>query len=128
MENFKLASKEGLTIKTKQGQVYPHQLWDYSRDELNDIAVELDELLSKEPKKTFIRKVVKKDRIAALRLAIVIEIIDYKTDEMEREQKNLSDKEYNQKLTDILASKKEQEFMESLEGKSSAEIAAMMRR
>ena len=107
---YKEASMLKLRVQTQRGLLAAEQLWDLDKNELDSLAVQLEEEYKKSGKKSYLVKKSVKDRLLKLRFDIVLDIL---TTKVEREESDLSDlerKQHNEKIDSIIARKQEQEL------------------
>ncbi len=123
MGNFKLASKQKLRIQTNKGLLSTEQLWDLSLEELDALAVSLEEQHKESGKKSFLIKKSEKDKTAKLRFEIVLEVLNSKSEEIQAFSEAKEIKDHNNKIIALIAEKKD----ESLKGKSVKELEAMLK-
>lgn len=123
MSNFKEASRIKLRFNTPSGVLGVEQLWDLSIEDLDKVAVSLDDHYEKSDVKSFIKKKSEKDKVAKLSLDIVLEVLDAKIAEQEKASAAAEAKAYNQKILGKIAEAKDKE----LDGKSVEELEAMLK-
>lgn len=123
MDNFKLASKQQLRIPTKKGVLSVEQLWDLSLDDLDALAVSLENEHKESGKKSFLVKTSVKDKTAKLRFDIVLDILNTKVEEMQVAQEAAEIKEHNKKIIALIAEKQD----ESLKGLSIKQLQAKLK-
>jgi hypothetical protein len=115
---FITATRNKLRIPSTKGTLFVEDLWDLSLEKLNEIAIQLDDILQKQTRKSFIAETPKENKEAELQFEIVKFVITTKLEEKKNkdaETKRAKEIEFLQKLL----SKKE---MEALENLSSEEI------
>lgn len=122
MDIFKQASKERLRFQTSRGELTTEQLWDLNVNELDALAVSLEEQHEQSGKKSFLTKRSAKDRTTKLRFDVVIEILSTKVEDDKINSEKLDKKARNQKIMDLIAKKKD----EDMEGKSLEELTALL--
>lgn len=120
---YKKASKHKLKVETTKGNLRVDQLWDLSLNELNDIAVKLEEQYEKSGKKSFLTVNNEKDTLTKLRFDIVLDILTTKVTSQNAAAKAAETKAHNQKILELIASKQDEE----LSGKSITELEAMLK-
>jgi hypothetical protein len=123
MENFKLATQQKLRFQTSKGLLSTEQLWDLSLDDLNNIAVILDEEYEKSGKRSFLVKKTAKDKTVKLKFDLVIDILNTKIEEANSISEAKEIKEHNQKIISLIAEKQDK----SLKGKSIKQLEAMLK-
>ncbi len=123
MENFKQASKEKLRIQTNKGLLSTEQLWDLNTDDLDTLAVSLDEEVEKAGKKSFLAKKSVKDKTAKLKFDVVLEILNTKLEEEAKFAQDAENKRHNKEIDTLIAEKQG----ESLKKKSVKQLEAMRR-
>lgn len=119
---YKKASKLKLRFSTSKGNLSTEDLWDLSLEQLDAIAVKLDEQIEKSPRKSFIKTVSKGNEILELKFAIVKDIIDTKMAEQAARENQQAKSAQRQKLLELIAEKEDSE----LKGKSAEELRKML--
>lgn len=99
------------------------QLWDIDVEELNDIAVSLDEQYDKSGKKSFIEEVSEKDMLVKLKLDVVLEVLKVKLEERKAAKEAAANLKHNKKIISYISDKKD----EALKNKSVEELEAMLK-
>ncbi len=120
---YKEASKKGLKIHTNKGVLTVEQLWTLSLEELDTLAVSLDEAVSSNKGKSFLTKKSTVDKWTKLKLDIIVDIIQTKQQEAEEAAVKSENKKNNALIEDIIARKK----LGELEGKTIAELESMIK-
>lgn len=123
MDNFKLASQQKLRFQTSKGSLSTEQLWDLSLNDLDTLAVSLEEEHKKSGRKSFLVRSSTKDKTSKLRFDIVLDILSTKVEDANAASEAQEIREHNKKIVNLISEKKE----ESLKGKSIAELEAMLR-
>jgi hypothetical protein len=123
MENYKLATQQKLRYNTSKGQLSTEQLWDLSLEDLDTLAVSLENEHKHSGKRSFIHKTSEKDKTTKLRFDVVLDILNTKIDQMEAAQEAAEIKEHNKKIISLIAEKQD----ESLKGKSIKQLEAMLK-
>ncbi len=124
MDNFKKASQIGLRIATPKGLLSVEQLWQLNLEELNAVAVNLHDEYEASGKKSFLVKKSVKDATTKLKFEITYDILETKMAEAEAALEAKENKEFNEKILDIIQEKEG----ESLRGKSIAELKRMIKK
>lgn len=119
---YKKASKLKLRFSTGKGNLSVEDLWDLSLEQLDAIAVKLDEQIEKSPRKSFIKTVSKGNEILELKFTIVKDIIETKMSEQAARENQQAKNAQRQKLLELIAKKEDSE----LEGKSADELRKML--
>jgi len=122
MDNFKQASKEKLRVVTSKGSLSVEQLWDLSINELDTLAVSLNDSYENSKGKSFIEKRTVKDKGLKLQFDVVLEILQTKSEEAEIAKEKSENKARNQKIREIIAQKQD----DSLANKSIKELEKMI--
>lgn len=122
MEIFKLAAQQKLRVKTGRGQLTVEQLWDLPINELDALAVSLEDEHKQSGKKSFLATKSVKDKTAKLCFDVVLDILNTKVDEMEALSETKRKKDHNKKILELIAEKKD----DSLKGKSIKQLEAML--
>ena len=120
---YKQASKEKLRVSTSKGSLSVEQLWDLSVNDLDTLAVSLEEKYNNSKGKSFLDKKTTKDKNVKLQFDIVLDILQSKIEEMDIARDAKETKEYNQKILGLIQEKKE----DSLKGKSIKELESLLR-
>lgn len=119
---YKKASKLKLRFSTSKGNLSTEDLWDLSLEQLDAIAVKLDEQIEKSPRKSFIKTVSKGNEILELKFAIIKDVIDTKMAEQAARENQQAKSAQRQKLLELIAEKEDSE----LKGKSAEELRKML--
>lgn len=122
MDNFKEASRVQLRFTTLKGSLTVEQLWSLSLQELDTLAVALQDNYNNSKSKSFLDKKTEKNATIKLQFDIVLDILQTKVDEANALQKAREDKEHNQKILGLIADKQE----DGLKKKSIKELEAML--
>lgn len=123
MDIYKEAIMQDLKVQTTKGLLTPQQLCTLNVNELDSLAVELQEKYEQSGKKSFLVKRSVKDKKAKLAFDVVLDILQTKNDQEEIARQAAEDKANNQKIFDIIEKKQDQ----ALEGKSIRELKAMIK-
>lgn len=123
MDNFKLASQQKLRVQTLRGSLSVEQLWDLSVEELDKLAVSLEEAHDNSKGKSFVKKRTTHDRTAKLRFDVVLDILTTKVEEANAATEAKEIKEHNTKILTLIAEKND----ESLKGKSVKQLESMLK-
>lgn len=107
MDNFKQASRLKLKIQTPKGLLTVEQLWDLNITELDQVAVAMEEAVTKSGTKSFIVKQTDKDKTAQLRFEIALDILRTKVEEADAHRIARENKEHNEKILAIIKDKKD---------------------
>jgi hypothetical protein len=107
---FKTATRNKLRVSTTRGMLSVEQLWDLNLSDLDEIAVTLDSQVSKTATKTFLSKTTEKDKITKLMFDVVLEILKTKQTDQERALKAAETKRHNQKISELIAEKQDEEL------------------
>jgi hypothetical protein len=122
MENYKEVIRKKTRFTTAKGQLSVEQLWDLSINDLDALAVSLDDSYEKSKGKSFVQKRTVKDKELKLQLDVVLDILNTKVEESELAKLKAERKEHNQKILKLIEDKKDK----ALEGKSIKELTAML--
>lgn len=123
MDNFKLASQQKLRFQTVKGLLSTEQLWDLSKEDLNTLAVSLDEQYEQSGKKSFLVKRSIKDKALKLKFDVALDVLNTKVAEDEALAEAKEIKEHNKKIIELISEKQD----ESLKGKSIKQLEAMLK-
>lgn len=122
MDIYKNASKQKLRFKTSKGNLSTEQLWDLSLNELDALAVSLEEETDKTAKKSFLTETSTKNQTAKLRFDIVLDVLETKVKARDTALKAAETKARNQKIMSLIQDKED----ESLKEKSVDELKKML--
>lgn len=123
MENFKEGSRKKLRFKTTIGLLSIEQLWDLSLEQLDVLAVSLENYVNETPKKSFLTKTSNEDKLAKLKFDIVLDVLNTRIKERDEYLEQKANKEQNEKILSLISEKQD----ESLKGKSIEELKAMLK-
>lgn len=115
---FVIASRKKYRFKSGRGQLTTEALWELDLEDLNTIAITLDDESEKEGKKSFIKKRNVKSKELSNKLDIVKYIIEVKMNESEVRKTRAVNNQQKQLLESLLEKKK----MEELENLSPDQI------
>lgn len=120
---YKEALQKKLRFKTNKGIITIEDLFDLSLQNLNTLAIMLDEKVNEAPKKSFIEELPAEENDDELRFNIVKDVINIKLkarkDNIDKAQKDAQKK----RIAKLIAKKQD----EALEGKSIEELQAMLK-
>lgn len=122
MDIYKDAAKAKLRVSTNKGLLSSEQLFELSIEELDALAVQLDEAYKESGKKSFLEKKSVKDKGVKLAFDVVFDVLQTKIEEKEKADKEKSKKENNERILEIIADKEDK----SLQGKSITELKKML--
>lgn len=108
---------------TVKGSLSVEQLWDLSIDDLDTLAVTLDDAYNSSKGKSFVKKRTVKDKNLKGQLDVVVDILNTKQEEAETLKTAAAVKEHNTKIFELIAQKKEGE----LAGKSVEELESLLK-
>lgn len=121
MSIYKKASKQKLRVQTAVGNLSVEQLWDLEVEQLDALAVSLEEEYKSSGKKSFLTVSSKKDKEAKLKFDIVLDILQTKIAIAEKASKAYETRQFNARIDELIAKKQETE----LESKDIDELLAM---
>ena len=105
---YKQLIKDKTRFTTSKGNLSLEQLWDLSINELDTLAVSLQDAYDKSNnKKSFIEKKTTKDKNLKLQLDVVLDILQTKMEEAEVSKTKAENKARNQKIREIIAQKQD---------------------
>lgn len=110
MENYKLAAKQKERFATARGVLSVEQLFDLSPEELDTLAVGLQEEYDGSKGKSFLTKRTTKDKNIKMRLDLVLDILQTKLDEANEEKNAAEVKRHNSKIEQMIAAKEDEEL------------------
>lgn len=120
---YKEALQKKLRFKTNKGIITIEDLFDLSLQNLNTLAIMLDEKVNEAPKKSFIEELPAEENDDELRFNIVKDVINIKLkarkDNIDKAQKDAQKK----RIAKLIAKKQD----EALENKSIEELQAMLK-
>lgn len=116
MSIYKKASKQKLRVQTSV-----EQLWDLPVEDLDVLAVGLEQQYKSSGKKSFLEIDSKKDKEIKLKFDIVLDILETKVANANKAAKAYETRQHNAKIDELIAKKQEGE----LENKSVEELLAM---
>lgn len=122
MDNFKLATQQKLRFQTSKGSLNIEQLWDLTLNDLDNLAVSLEQDYEESKGKSFLVKRTVKDKTIKLQFDIVLDILQTKAQAAEEAKERKERKEHNEKILTLISEKKD----ESLKGKSIKQLEAML--
>ncbi|MFW6272558.1 MAG: hypothetical protein ACOC2U_02110 [bacterium] len=120
---YKEATKTKLRFETPYGLLTTEQLWDLPLNELDKLAVSLEENYENSKGKSFLEKKTKKDKTTKLKFDIVLDILNTKVEEQEKARKEAENKEHEQKILNLIKEKEE----DQLKNKSIDELKKMIK-
>jgi len=122
MDIYKRGIKQKLRFKTLVGLLSIEQLMDLTLDQLDQLAVELEDKSTKSDRKSFLKVATVQEAEHKLRFDIVFDILDTKIKAHEVAAKAAETRAQKQKIHALIADKKD----EALKGKSLAELEALL--
>ncbi len=123
MDMYKQAVLDKVRIKTNKGELPLEQVATLDKNELNDLAVGLEEEYLKSGKKSFLAVKSVKNKAIKLQLDLVVDLLNTKLEAEEIATQAREDKEHNNKIIALIAEKKD----ESLKGLSIKELEKQLR-
>lgn len=120
---YKEASRQALRFNTSKGVLTVEQLWQLPVAELDNLAVSLETEYKDSGKKSFLVSRSVKDKTTKLRFDIVLDVLTTKVEEAEVAKQKAEDKAHNNKILELISSKKDDE----LKGKSVKQLEAMLK-
>lgn len=122
MDIYKEAAKAQLRVSTTKGALSTEQLFGLSIEELDTLAVQLDEAYASSGKKSFVNKKSVKDKGTKLAFDIVFDVLQTKIAEKDAADAEKEKKAHNERILEIIADKEDQ----SLQGKSIKQLKDML--
>jgi hypothetical protein len=107
MDIYKIASKQGTRIQTSKGPLSVEQLWNLSLDELDSLAISLQEKLEKSTTKSFRSKRTSEDKGLKLQFDLVVDVLQTREEDADRAKLIAERKVKNQKIREVIAEKQE---------------------
>lgn len=120
---YKEASKQKLRFQTSRGVLNTEQLWDLPLNELDTLAVQLQDAYNNSKGKSFLDTKTTKDKSLKLRFDIVLDVLQTKVEENEAARVKQENKEHNEKILTLISEKKDDE----LKDKSVKELEKMLK-
>lgn len=120
---YKEAARKQTRFQTSKGLLTVEQLWTLSIEELDKLAVKLQDDYDNSKGRSFVSKRSVKDKDIKLQFDIVLDILNTKVEEEDAAQQRADNKAHNKKILELIASKKDAE----LQGKSVKQLEAMLR-
>ena len=103
MDIYKQGIIKNVRFTTTKGELSMEALYTLKKEELNEIAVALDESYEKSGKKSFLVKKSIKDNLLKLKLDIVLDMINTKMELEERGMQESEKKRHNDKILAAIA-------------------------
>lgn len=122
MSIYKEAAKRKIRFATKKGPLSTEQLWSLSLEELDELAISLEEQYEGSSKKSYLAKRSDKDVKLKLQADIVIDVLSTKLEEHEQSATAKEKKQQNEVIMQMIAQKEQSE----LQNKSIDELRAML--
>lgn len=123
MENYKLATQQKLRFQTSKGLLSTEQLWDLSVNDLDSLAVQLQDAYNNSKGKSFLEKKTDKDKGLKLMFDVVLDVLNTKVEESEAKKDAAETKEHNQKIISLIKEKQDG----ALANKSIAQLEKMLK-
>ena len=120
---YKEASRVGLRVLSSRGALTVEQLWTLPLNELDALAVSLQEEYKESGKKSFLAKKSVKDKEAKLKFDVVLDILTTKAEEAEVAKNAASVKAHNEAILARISKKEESK----LDGLSVEELTALLK-
>lgn len=123
MENYKEAVKQKLRFQTSKGLLTLEQLFDLSLNDLDSLAVSLQDAYENSKGKSFLEKKTLKDKGLKLQFDIVLDVLNTKAEELDEAKTAAENKAHNAEILELIADK--QKALKA--GKSIKQLEAMLR-
>lgn len=123
MNIFLEGTRKKLRFETSKGNLSIEQLWDLSLEELDALAVSLEEAHATSGKKSFLVTRSVKSKIAKLKFDIVLAVLNTILEAENEAAKAQETKQHNARINELIAKKQE----EALAGKTVEELEAMLK-
>lgn len=104
MDLHKQANFERIRVQTKKGPLSAEQLALLSNDDLNELALELDEEVNKS-KKSFLSEKTSEDKLLKFKFDLVLDILNTKIETQKAAREAMEIKKHNQEIDTIIAEK-----------------------
>ena len=106
---YKQASKIGLRFNSPKGILSVEQLWGLKPNELDSMAVSLEEELVKTGKKSFMTTKSSEDKTLKLKFDIVLDVLTTKLEDAEAASTAADIRRHNARLDNLISEKEEEE-------------------
>lgn len=123
MDVYKKAVQLAVRIETPKGHLSAEQLFQLSINELDDLAVKLEEAYKGSAKKSFVQKKSEKSDLAKLKFDLVLDVLNTKVEIMDAAAQKAENEAHNEKIMQLIVEKKDEE----LKGKSVKDLTKMLR-
>ena len=107
---YKQLIKDKARFQTSKGLLSLEQLFGLSKEDLNTLALSLDESYKSSGGKSFLEKKTTKDKGIKLQFDVVIDILNTKMEEEDLQKEVASNKAFNQKIDEAIAAIQDIEF------------------
>lgn len=107
MDIYKVASKQGTRIQTARGPLNVEQLWHLTLDELDALAISLQEKVEKSSTKSFRSKRTSEDKGLKLQFDLVVDVLQTREEDAEKAKLIAERKVKNNKIREIIAEKQD---------------------
>ena len=107
---YKEATRLKLRFQTLRGPLSIENLWDLSMEELDVLAVKLQQEYKESGKKSFLVKKSKKDKELKLKFDITLDILTTKVEEAAAAADANEIKRHNTRIDELIAQKQEEEL------------------
>ena len=122
MDAFQAAAKNAYRYTTVAGRVTTEDLWNFTLEQLDELAVGYNTALEKTPTMSFIKKTNPNDLVVKNKFKVVKTIIDYKLKAIETASKAAATKAMKNKVMEAIANKEDG----TLQDKTLEELQAML--
>lgn len=122
---YKQASKLKLRVETNRGVLSIEQLWDLNLEDLDDLAVNLEESYKNSKGKSFLSKKTTKDKTIKLMFNIVLDILETKVEENEKALTELDKREKKQLILEKIQNVKDKKYDDMSEEELEKEYAKL---
>ena len=122
MDIFKKASQQKLRFNHAKGSLSVEQLWDLNLEDLDVLAVGLEEQVEKSAAKSFLTETSSANKVAKLRFEISLAVLQTKVANRDRALLAADTRKKRQRIAELIATKQD----ESLADKSIEELEALM--
>ena len=123
---YKKAAKNKVRFNTEKGNLTTEQLFDLKLNDLDKLAVKLDEEAKESSTKSFLVEKTSENKEIKLKLDIALDVLQTKMDAKERARKRAEriaeKKEHNRKVKSVMEDKE----LEKLKDKSLEELEEMI--
>lgn len=120
---YKEASRQQLRVQTEKGNLSVEQLWDLTLEQLDTLAVSLDDKFKNSKSKSFLTVKTVADKGLKMQFDIVLDILETKKEEAEALKISRENKAHNEEILSLIVDKQK----DALKGKSIKDLEKMLK-